>query len=236
MVFRQKTDKKGSITKFKARLVARGFTHIRNVDYTHLCSHQHPLSWVLAVENERGLQLYPCDVAQVYILASLVQKVYIKLPSGCGEKSIRIAKLEREIYGLKQNGRKWGHLCADTLIADGFEQCKAHSCIFRKIVDGIIVMIISVYVDDLLVGGAQEDCESLLLSLNKRFPTNDLGECTWYDGCDIERDAGLGMIKLSQETCVESLVTRFDVHTTSDIPASPGADLESKRDDEPGGN
>ena len=26
-------------------------------------------------------------------------------------------------------------------------------------------------------------------------------------------------------------MTRFDVHTTSDIPASPGADLGSKRDD-----
>ena len=34
------------------------------------------------------------------------------------------AKLERVVYGLKQSGRKWGHLCADTLIAGGFEHCK----------------------------------------------------------------------------------------------------------------
>ncbi|CAM9560755.1 unnamed protein product [Ascophyllum nodosum] len=97
-------------------------------------------------------------------------------------------------------------------------------------------MIIDVYGDKLLVGESQGDCESLLLSLNKKFPRNDLEQCTWYDGCGIERNAELGMIKLSQEANVESLMTRFDVHPTSDIPASPGADLGPKRDDESGGD
>ena len=64
------------------------------------------------------------------------------------------------------------------LIADGSAQCKADLCMFCKIDDGVVVMIIGVYVDDLLVGGSHEDCESLLLSLNRKFPTNDLGECT----------------------------------------------------------
>ena len=75
----------------------------------------------------------------------------------------KTAKLERAIYGLKQSGCKWGQLCADALIADDFEQCNADPCIFCKVVDGIVVMIIGVYVDDLLVGGSQEDCELLLL-------------------------------------------------------------------------
>ena len=46
--FDYKRDKEGNITKFKASLVARGFTQIRNVDYTHSfppVRHQHPLSW-----------------------------------------------------------------------------------------------------------------------------------------------------------------------------------------------
>ena len=191
---------------------------------------------MLAVANERGLPLYHFDVAQAYIRASLDEEVYMKLPGGCGGKSKHIVKLERAIYGLKQSGRKWGHLCADTLIADGFEQCKADPCIFRKIVAGVVVMILGVYVDDLLVGGSKEDCKSLLSSLNEKFPTNDLGECTWYDGCGIERDVELGTLTLSQEAYVESLMTRFDVQTISNIPASPGADLGPKRDDESGGD
>ena len=97
-------------------------------------------------------------------------------------------------------------------------------------------MIIGVYVDDLLVGGSKEDYESLVLSLNKTFPANDLRECPWCDGCGIQRNADLGTIKLSQEAYVESLMTRFGVHITSDIPTSPGADLGPKWDDESGGD
>ena len=96
-------------------------------------------------------------------------------------------------------------------------------------------MIVGVYVDDLSIEGSEEDCESLLASLNKSFPTNNLGESTWYDGCGIERDVELGTIKLSQEAHVESLMERFDVQSISDIPTSPGADLGPRQDDEPGG-
>ena len=97
-------------------------------------------------------------------------------------------------------------------------------------------MIVGVYVDDLLVRGSGEDCESLLASLNEKYPTNNLGECTWYDGCGIERYVELGTMKLSQEAYVESLMKRFDVQSISDIFAPPGADLGPKQDDEPGGD
>ena len=160
----------------------------------------------------------------------------MKLPGGHSERSKRTAKLGRAIYGLKQSRRKWDHLCAGTLIADGFEQRKADPCILRKVVDGVVVMIVGVYADDMLIGGSEEDCESLLASLNETFPTNNLGECTWYDGCGIERYVELGTMKLSQEAYVASLIKRFDVQSISDIPASPGADLGPKQDDEPGGD
>ena len=127
-------------------------------------------------------------------------------------------------------------MCADTLRADGFEQCKAGPCIFRKVVDGVVVMTVGIYVDDLLTGGWEEDCESLLASLNKTFPTNNLGECTWYDGRGIERDVELGTMKLSQEAHVESLMKPFDVQSISDSLASSGADLGPKQDDEPEGD
>ena len=102
------------MTKFKARLVARVFTQIRDVDYTHSsspCLSSASIKLVLAVGNEKGLPLCHFDVIQAYIHASLDEKVYMKLPAGCGEQSKRTTKLERAIYGLKQSGRKWGHLC-----------------------------------------------------------------------------------------------------------------------------
>ena len=76
----------------------------------------------------------------------------------------------------------------------------------------------------------------MLASLTKKVPTNNLGEYTWYDGCGNEINVKLGTIKLSQEAYVESLMRRFNVHSTSNIPASPGANLGPEREDEPGGD
>ena len=121
--FNYKTDKDGKITKFTARLVASGFTQILIVDYINSsfpCPSSASIKLVLKVANERGLPLYCFDVAQAYIRASLEEEIFMKLPGGCRKKSKNNAKLERAIYGLKQSGRKWSHLCADTLIAGGF--------------------------------------------------------------------------------------------------------------------
>ena len=154
----------------------------------------------------------------------------------CGEKSKKTAMLARPITGLKKRGRKGGHLCTDTLIAYSFEQCKADQCISREIVDGVVAMIIGVYVDLLLGGGSQENGKSLVLSLNKTFSTNDLGECTWYERCGIERNAEFSTIKFAQEAYVKSLMTHFGVRTAFDTPVPPVSDLWPKRDNKAGGD
>ena len=84
-----KTDKKGKIMKLKARLVGRGFTQIRDVDYTHSsspCLSSASVKILLAVANEKGLPLRHFDATQAYIRASLDEEVYMKRPGGCGEK------------------------------------------------------------------------------------------------------------------------------------------------------
>ena len=94
--FTYKTDKEGKITKLKARLVARDFTKIHEVDYTHSsspCPSSASVKLILAAANEKSLPLCHFDVAQAYIRASLDEEVYMKLPGGCGEKSRKITKL-----------------------------------------------------------------------------------------------------------------------------------------------
>ena len=234
-----KTDEKGKISKFKARLVARGFSQVRDVDYSHSsspCPSAASIKLLLALANEKGMRLSHWDVKQAYIHAKLKEEVFMKLPPGCGSLSGKYVKLERALYGLKQSGREWGYEAANTLIENGLEQSRADPCIFRKVVDGVVVMIIAIYVDDMLVAGSKEECNALLASLNRKFPTKDLGECTWYDGCGIKRDLESGTLTISQSAYVESMMRRFDVTTTSLIPASPGADLGPKRADEPGGD
>ena len=85
--FDYKPDKEGNVTNFKARLIAKGFAQIHNVDYTHSsspCLSSASIKLILPVANERGLPLFHFNVAQAYIRASLGEEVYTKLPDGCG--------------------------------------------------------------------------------------------------------------------------------------------------------
>ena len=76
--FDYKSDKEGQTTKFKTRLVAKEFTQIRYVDYTHSsssCPSSASNKLALAVANERGLSLYHFDAAQAYIRASQDEEI-----------------------------------------------------------------------------------------------------------------------------------------------------------------
>ncbi|CAB1100789.1 unnamed protein product [Ectocarpus sp. CCAP 1310/34] len=142
-----------ALAKFKARLVARGLSQIPNVDYFHSSSPRPSsasIKLMLAEANEKGMNLIHWDVKHAYIHATLDEEFFLRLPAGCGDKSHKIVEAERAIYGLKQSGRQWGYHAADTLVENGFEQCKAEPCVFRNMVDEVVVMIIVIYVDDIL--------------------------------------------------------------------------------------
>ena len=113
----------------------------------------------------------------------------MKLPYGCGERTGKVVKLDRALYGIKQAGRQWSAVLCQTLVDEhGMEQCRADPCVYRKIVEGVVKLIFVVHVDDIIVSGEKEACEELHHTLNENFPTENLGELKWHLGCAAERD------------------------------------------------
>ena len=98
--------------------------------------------------------------------------------------------------------------------------------------DGVVVMIVSVHVDDITVAGESEACDFLSTCLLKEFQTTG-GELSWYLGCAFERDRKRGVLRASQKAFIESVVSRYGVDAVSDLPASQSADLGPRRNDEP---
>ena len=228
-VFTWKTDAEGLITKAKARLVARGFGQRFGVDYFETFAPTPSVSSIkvaIAIAVQNGWPLYHLDVQQAFVRAPLDTDVYMKLPAGCGKRTGDVVKLNKALYGVKQAGRQWSsHLCKILVRYLDMEQCKADPCVFRRIVDGVVVLILVVHVDDILVGGKKDACDELHSILNQKFPTTNLGEVHWYMGCAVERDWEENSIKLSQETFVRTLLKRFGVIHRESTPASPTADL-----------
>ena len=108
-------------------------------------------------------------------------------------------------------------------------------CVFRLIREGKLVLILDVHVDDMAVAGTRVEVNKLLVTLNKDFETNNLGELSFFTGCIIIQDTLKGLTSISQKTFIETLARRFDVTTTSSYPASPCANLGARIEDESGG-
>ena len=103
-VFAWKTDSDGYITKAKTRLVARGFGQLLGVDYFNTFAPTPTVSSIkvaltIAVQND--WRIYHFYVKQAFVQAKLDTYVYMKLPYGCGERAVRVVKLDRAHYGIK---------------------------------------------------------------------------------------------------------------------------------------
>ena len=118
------------------------------------------------------------------------------------------------------------------MAAIGFEQAKAGSCVFRKVVDGEAEMVVVVHVDDILAHTKdQAMMDRFAAELGQKFKLKDLVDAGYCMGCHITRNRKACELKFDQHLYVESMVKRFDVKKATKIPAASGVPTLSKADE-----
>ncbi len=111
-VFKMKTGSDSKIERYKARLVAQGFTQKFGSNYDEtFCpvARQESLRVLLALSVQYGLKLHQIDVAPAFLNSNLEEEVYMAQPEGFvsqGREHL-VCKLKKSIYGLKQSPRCW---------------------------------------------------------------------------------------------------------------------------------
>jgi hypothetical protein len=84
--------------------------------------------------------------------------------------------------------------------------------IYKKI-SGIAIVFLVLYVDDtLLIGNNIPLLEDVKSSLRKSFSMKDLGEASYILGIKIYRDRSKRLIGLSQDTYIDKVLNRFNMH------------------------
>ncbi|KAG0153774.1 hypothetical protein PDIDSM_2429 [Penicillium digitatum] len=205
---------------YKARLVARGFRQVKDLDFYEVYAVvAKPMSFKVfaAVAAAKGWYLHHVDIVTAFLYAELKEPIEIELPEIQREEyPDHIGLLMKTIYGLKQSPREWYSLLHDVLVSMGFDHTQSDHSIFVKRQHGGSPLYVMVYVDDLLVLSPSEDAiQQFKSAISKHFDTSDKGKLQRYLAINVHYANGI--IHLSQADYVEKILVRFGLENCKPV-------------------
>jgi hypothetical protein len=213
-VFKIKENADGSIERYKARIVAQGFSQKPHLDYTETfapVTKFASLRTILAIAAIEDLELHHMDVSSAFLNGDLQEDIYMVQPEGFVEpgKEHMVCHLKKSLYGLKQSPRQWYQKLHETFLDLGFKRCPSDNSIWVWAKDKVKV-IIPVYVDDLTLACNNLDALTELKSkLQSKFEMRDLGELKYILGLEVHRNRPSCKIWLSQHKHTLDILHRF---------------------------
>lgn len=212
-IFKKKLRPDGTIERFKARLVIRGFTQRKGLDYFDTYSPVTKIATIrtlLALAAIHDLVIHQMDVKTAFLNGDLEEEIYMSQPEGfvvLGQED-KVCKLRKSLYGLKQAPKQWYEKFDSTVVSNGFIVNNSDSCVYSKLI-GSDCVIICLYVDDMLIfGNNLKVVNDTKLFLSSKFEMKDLGEADVILGVRLKRVSG--RISLSQSHYVEKVLKRFN--------------------------
>jgi hypothetical protein len=102
--------------RYKARLVAQGFTQRPDIDFNEtysLVMNGITFQYLISLATQKHLSLQLMDVVTAYLYGSLDLDIYMKVPDRISVSNANVGcnmycvKLNKSLYDLKQSGSMW---------------------------------------------------------------------------------------------------------------------------------
>ena len=128
----------GTIERFKARLVTKGYTQTEWINYTETFAPVAKINTVrvllsLAANLDWPLQQF--DVKNAFRHGESFEEVYMDLPPRCmipEEHCRKVCRLKKSLYGLKQSPRAWFRRFTKSMKAFGYHHSNSYHILFLK--------------------------------------------------------------------------------------------------------
>lgn len=214
-VFKRKNESDNSV-RYRARLVAKGFSQKPGIDYDETFSpvvRHSTLRLLLALSVNLDLEITHLDVTTAFLNGILEEDVYMNLPEGFDTSNCKnkVLKLRKAIYGLKQSARAWNTRVNDCLKELNYRKSKLEPCVYVKSSGGCLT-IVTVYVDDFFIfSNDKVETDVLKRELGQRFRLKDLGQLKHCLGMRVHIDKNKEFITLDQEQYIDNILKRFNM-------------------------
>nr|GEV77480.1 retrovirus-related Pol polyprotein from transposon TNT 1-94 [Tanacetum cinerariifolium] len=157
-VFKLKTEEHTSRPRYKARLVVKGFSQKRGIDFDEIFSSvvkMGSIRVVLGLAASLDLEVEQMDVKTAFLLDDLDKEIYMEQHEGfqVKGKEDNVCRLQKILYGLKQAPRQWYKKFESIIGKQGYQKTSSDHCVFFQRVGDDDFFILLLYVDDMLIVG-----------------------------------------------------------------------------------
>jgi len=213
-VFKIKQGVNGEVERYKAKLVARGFTQTYKVDYnetfapvtkfTSICC-------ILALTALEDMEIHQMDVKTTFLNGELEEEIYTEQPQGFVHQGGEhfVCKLHKTLYGLKQLPRAWNQKLNTFFKSVQFMKSEADPSVY-VIQVGDVKFFIVIYLDDLIsVCNDQNKLLHIKEELSQKFEMKELGELHFFLGMKVEMNHDEQPLHINQIKYLEEILKHF---------------------------
>ncbi len=209
-VFKRKLNADGSIERYKARLVIKGFHQQHLVDFDKVFAPVVRASTVrlfFSIVAAQNLECHMVDISNAFVQGDVTNDIYMFQPPGFEDDTSNVLKLRKSLYGLKQAPRVWNQTLTALLLSIGCVRSQSDGALFTLCLSSGTVVYLLVYVDDIQIASRQvTDVEFVKQQILSKFKGRDLGETKFFLQMSVERDRSSRLLVLRQQRHVDQLV------------------------------
>jgi histone deacetylase 1/2 len=201
-----------------------------------------------------GHVVHLMDVNNVFLQVDLHEEIYVMQPEGLVNPDWphHVYRLKKVLYGLKQAPLAWNCTLNAFLIQISFTVASVDPCLYtlhnhcassdsdqgpydpelhctfiHSSSGGRLLVILSVYVDDLLIVGLPVDVDAIKKQLCQWFHIKDFGSVSTILVIDVVYNTSAGTLDISQQQKILNLATEFKLLRAKllSCPLPVGTDL-----------
>eukprot|EP00253_Pinus_taeda_P013445 PITA_13445 len=179
----------GSIEKYKARFVAKGYAQKEGIHYEETfapVAKYTSIRIMISIATQMGWEIHQMDVKTTFLNKVIEEEVYIEQPEGfeTHEKKSHVCRQKKALHGLKQAPRTWYGRIDGYLQKMGFVKSDVDPNLYYLIVKSEPLILV-LYVDDLFLTGSSRLIEDCKKNLATEFDMKDLGRMQCFLGLEL---------------------------------------------------